>query len=817
MAGDNNSLFHRLNRLFKGNSQLRKKIKARDTSIITPDNVSSNGVALFQKSASNSFSAITSNAYNLSERLMRYQDFCEQEYTPELSCVTLDSIISTPNGDIELSKLLNEQNLKQDYTFQVYAYDEERKNIVIATAHHIRKTKSDKVLNITLGSGKVIKATKEHLFLTKQGKWVQAGDLRVGQLLIAQHKRMIYEYAIVNITSSEEIVDVYDLTVDQYHNFICNSVVAHNCALDIYAEEVCASDANGRTLHIYSENEKIKDILDDLFYNVLNIEFNLKPWVRNLCKFGDQFNFIDVSPEYGIMNVFPIPVNEIEREENYDRNDPYAVRFRWVSAANKVLQNWEVAHFRLLSNDSFLPYGSSILEPTRRLWRQLILAEDAMLVYRVVRAADRRAFYIDVGNLPADEIENYIEQQKRQLRSNQIIDPTSNRVDKRYNAFNAEEDFIIPVRGTDSATKIEPLAGGQNAAAIEDVKYLQQKMLSGLKIPIAWLGFTENLSSKATLSQLDVRFSRTTTAIQKMVISELSKIAVIHLFAHGFSNDDLTNFSLKMTNPSSIAEQQKLQLWRDRFEIVDAAPKDLLSKRWISKTILNMTDYDIRQNQKELDAESNIGNEDDFKIDTDVDSKTSLLGDKIFGAESEETPAEEAPETNSEESSSEEIVAGVDYDDEQLILSGDDGKNTSNGIPIKPRSRVITKDRQRQYVRHAKSGRADIGMSNNDEVIKADKVDTVFDTAFFKDAIKSMSITENIIPRTNLARSPDMIALLERMRQNGFGKSTNSFNKMSMLSESTNIDIQNEIDTTVIEIDINDFNIENFDRSDESL
>jgi hypothetical protein len=217
-----------------------------------------------------------------------------------------------------------------------------------------------------------------------------------------------------------------------------------------------------------------------------------------------------------------------------------------------------------------------------------------------------------------------------------------------------------------------------------------------------------------------------------------------------------------------------------------------------------------------LITESNIGNEDDFKIDTDVDSKTSLLGDKIFGAESEETP-KEAPEANSEESSSEEIVAGVDYDDEQLILSGDDGKNTSNGIPIKPRSRVITKDRQRQYVRHAKSGRTDIGMSNNNDAIKADKVDTAFDTAFFKDAIKSMSITENIISRTNLARSPDMIALLERMRQNGFGKSTNSFNKMSMLSESTNIDIQNEIDTTVIEIDINDFNIENFDRSDESL
>jgi hypothetical protein len=302
-------LFRNLNRLFKSGPTLRRKISTSDTTVAVPDKVKSSGHLLFQKSISPTYASITSNAYNFSERLMRYQDYNTMEYTPELAT-----------------------------------------------------------------------------------------------------------------------------------------------ALDVYADESVSQDERGQILHIFSENEKIKQILSDLFFNVLNIDFNLRPWTRNLVKYGDLYLYVDVSSEYGVMNVFPIPVNEIERQENYDKDDPFAVRFKWTSLGNRILENWEVAHFRLLGNDMFLPYGTSVIESARRIWRQLILAEDAMLVYRIVRAPERRVFYIDVGNLPPDEVENYMEQQKHVLRSSMVTD-NEHRVDLRYNALSSDQDYYMPVRGSDSALK----------------------------------------------------------------------------------------------------------------------------------------------------------------------------------------------------------------------------------------------------------------------------------------------------------------------------------------------------------------------------
>lgn len=268
-------------------------------------------------------------------------------------------------------------------------------------------------------------------------------------------------------------------------------------ALDIYADETLAPADDGRSLHVFSDNEKIKQVLEELFYNTVNVEFNGRSWARNLLKFGDLFLLNDVHPSKGVVNVYPIPVNEIEREEGYDRDDPMAVRYRWMSMGNRVLENWEVSHFRLLGNDTYLPYGTSIIEAARRIWRQLILIEDAMLVYRVVRAPERRVFYIDVGNIPAEDIPHYMELQKQQLKMNQVIDSTTGRVDMRYNALSTDEDFFIPTRGGDSGTRIDTLQAGQNTGTVEDVAYIQRKLIASLKIPKAYLNFDEGLASKA--------------------------------------------------------------------------------------------------------------------------------------------------------------------------------------------------------------------------------------------------------------------------------------------------------------------------------
>ena len=363
-------------------------------------------------------------------------------------------------------------------------------------------------------------------------------------------------------------------------------------ALDIYADEVTAKNEHGEVLQIITKDDEIKQVLETLFYDILNIEYNIWSWVRNLVKYGDFILFVDASEENGILNMLPIPINEIEREEGYDKKDPFAVRFRWLTQGNMILEAWQVVHVRLLGNDNFLPYGSSMVEPARRIWRQLILIEDAMLVYRIVRSPERRVFKIDVGNIPPDQVPVYIDQVKGAMKRQQITDPSTGRVDLRYNPLSVDEDYFIPVRG-DKSSDISTLAGGQFTGDIDDVQYIQNKMFGALKIPKAYLSYEAELGSKATLAQQDVRFARTIDRIQKIVVSELNKIAIIHLFLNGYKGEDLVNFELKLANSSIIAEQQYLELWRTKLEIAGSAQEGVFDREFIWKNIFKLSDEEI--------------------------------------------------------------------------------------------------------------------------------------------------------------------------------------------------------------------------------
>jgi hypothetical protein len=413
--------------------------------------------------------------------------------------------------------------------------------------------------------------------------------------------------------------DVYNTTLSAYGSFDrmsrysdfseMESTPEIASALDIYGEETVSPDEHGRVLHIFCENDVQKELLETLFYDTLNIEFNLVMWVRNLCKYGDFFLFNDIDPEFGVINAYPIPISEVEREEGFDPENPGAVRFRWLTQGNTTLENWQLTHFRLLGNDAFLPYGSSVLESARRIWRQLILIEDAMLVYRVIRSPERRVFYIDVGNVPPEDVPNYLEQATSSLKRAPVIDKTNGKVDLRFNPLSVDEDYFIPVRGGESGTKIESLAGGANTSAIEDVEYIQKKLFAALKIPKAYLGYDEDIGAKATLAQEDIRFSRTIQRIQKTVVAELNKLAMIHLFVHGYDGEDLIDFELKLSNPSSVAQLQKLELISTRFDIAGKVPEGFYDRRWVQKNVLGLTDKVIeeiiegRKEDKIIDAE----------------------------------------------------------------------------------------------------------------------------------------------------------------------------------------------------------------------
>jgi hypothetical protein len=370
-------------------------------------------------------------------------------------------------------------------------------------------------------------------------------------------------------------------------------------ALDIYADEMTTYTEIRPMIRIKCANEEIKHILHNLYHNVLNIEHNLFGWSRTMCKYGDFFLYLDIDEELGIRSAIGLPAQEVERLEGEDETNPNYVQFQWNSAG-LTLENWQVAHFRILGNDKHTPYGTSVLEASRRIYRQLILLEDAMMAYRIVRAPERRMFKIDVGGIPPQEVEQYMQKVMTQMKRHQVVDPTTGKVDLRYNPLSIEEDYYIPVRGQ-TATDIVSLKGGEYTGQIEDVKYLRDKLFAALKVPQSYLTMGEGATEdKASLAQKDIRFARTIQRLQRVVIAELEKIGIIHLYTLGYRDDDLLSFKLQLNNPSKIAELQEIEHWKARFEIAGAATDGYFSKRWIAEHLLGMSEDEFLRNQREM-------------------------------------------------------------------------------------------------------------------------------------------------------------------------------------------------------------------------
>ena len=369
--------------------------------------------------------------------------------------------------------------------------------------------------------------------------------------------------------------------------------------LDIYADEMTTFSDLQPLLHILCHNDEIRSTLRTLLYQVLNIEFNLYGWSRSMCKSGDFYLYLDVDEKMGVQSVMSLPTNEVERLEGEDKTNPNYIQYQWNSAG-MTFENWQVANFRILGNDKYAPYGTSVLEPARRIWRQLTLLEDAMMAYRIVRSPERRVFKIDVGNIAPEDVEQYMEKVKTSLKRNQVLDADTGRVDLRYNPMSIDEDYYIPVRGGQSS-EITTLPGGAFTGDIDDVNYLRDKLFSALKIPRSYLARGEGADEdKTTLAQKDIRFARTIQRLQRSVVSELEKICLVHLYVLGYRGDDLLSFKLKLNNPSKIAELQELESWEKKFSVASSATEGFVSRRWIATNLFNMTDEEFVRNEEEM-------------------------------------------------------------------------------------------------------------------------------------------------------------------------------------------------------------------------
>lgn len=440
-----------------------------------------------------------------------------------------------------------------------------------------------------------------------------------------------------------------------------------SAALDIMSEESTTLNEQGRVITVMSDSKRIKNVLEDLFDNILDLNTNLQMWTRNTCKYGDNFVYLKIDKEKGIVGTSQLTNIEIERSEtglfhndnqrNTITNDQLnptkkkQVAFKWKDK-NLDFNAWEIAHFRLLGDDRKLPYGTSVLEKVRRIWKQLLLAEDAMLVYRVVRAPERRVFKVYVGNIDDADVEAYVQKVANKFKRTQQADQETGQVDLRYNTLAVDQDYFIPVRDTNASMPIETLAGASNLDQIADIQYIQRKMVTALRVPKPILGFEEATGEGKNLALMDIRFARTINRIQQAMIQELNKLAIIHLYILGFE-EELNNFQLFLTNPSTQGEMLKVEQWKEKVLLY----KDLVSSvdgiaptshTWAKKNIFNFSNdeitTDLEQQRMERAAAAELEATPNTIKKTGYFDRVDKLYGEIGGTEPEKVEGDEGDE-----------------------------------------------------------------------------------------------------------------------------------------------------------------------------
>ena len=515
-------------------------------------------------------------------------------------------------------------------------------------------------------------------------------------------------------------------------------------ALDILADESTLKNDMGEVMHIKSSDENIQQILYNLFYDVLNIEFNLWPWIRNMCKYGDFFLKLEIAEKFGVYGVIPYTAYHIERiEGSLEAKGEIKYRFDpdGVSGADSgyynvpnspqansiIFDNYEMAHFRLLTDMNFLPYGRSYIEPARKLFKQYVLMEDAMLIHRIVRAPEKRIYYMNVGAIPPNEVDAFMEKTISKLKRTPYMDEKTGEYNLKYNMQNMLEDFYIPIRGNDSTTKIDNLAGLQ-WDGIADVEYLRDKLFAALKVPKAFMGYDENTDGKATLAAQDIRFARTVERIQRIFTSELYKIALIHLYTQGYRDGDLTNFEISLTTPSIIYEQEKIALMTEKVTLAQSMlDSKLIPSDWIYENIFHFS-------QDQYEEYRDLINEDtkrQFRLSQiEAEGNDPSSSGKSYG-----TPHDLASLYGK----------GRMYDDPSNLPDGYDENTTDKETLGRPVENPTNRDKQEGNFGKDRLGRKGMKKDYNDTSKNLSEQDSNRILAKYEGMLKDIPINKNIL------------------------------------------------------------------------
>ena len=375
--------------------------------------------------------------------------------------------------------------------------------------------------------------------------------------------------------------------------------------IEIISDDSSQPNDTGDVMKFFSDDEEIKNVLDDLFVKKLDMNNELWTIFYETVKMGDNFYEIipdDYKKPKEIKRIRYLEPDKMERVEKDGKLSHFSYKVnkkeKGNNKANEIAEYklfpWQIIHFKI-DNKSHAPYGGSLLEAGVRTYRRLVMLEDLMLVYRISRAPERRVFYIDVGNLNAVEAKRFLTRMKNAYRSQSFIDENGN-INKKANVMSITSDIFVPVREGQTGTRIETLQGGSSmgASGSEDplLTYFKNKILKTMNIPPSYMGEAANL--ERSLSTIDQKFGRFIERVQSQIIQGLNKIAALELFFKGYKKEDLSNFKIELTPPSNVKEITEIELINQRMALIAAIQQlNLFPNEWILKNILKMSDKEI--------------------------------------------------------------------------------------------------------------------------------------------------------------------------------------------------------------------------------
>ena len=384
-------------------------------------------------------------------------------------------------------------------------------------------------------------------------------------------------------------------------------------AFDIYSDDCTQENVDGTPWKIETDNEMVKTDISRMF-DQTHMERYLWDISRNVVKYGDLFieTIIDlnnakkgiqrvkilnptyiyrVEDEFGYLKQFVQEVPKKNDWSSYGAMGPKLDKTHMIS-----LDPGQIVHFRLHTSDpTHYPYGKSIAAAARVTYKSLKMMEDAMLIYRLVRAPERRIFYIDTGSLPASKAEMHIKKQMDKFKKNKSYNSQTGNIEENFNALAADEDFYIAVNGRSSGTKIETLKGAENLGEVDDVKYFRDKLLAAMKIPKDYIVEKDQAPErKANLSQLDFKFARVITRIQKSLEIGLETLAKRHLMLRGYPATLIDGVRIKLPAPSDMAIKRYLEADEQKTRVVQAVKSlGIFPMKKIYKDYYQLSDEEI--------------------------------------------------------------------------------------------------------------------------------------------------------------------------------------------------------------------------------